>query len=69
MVCGPAEKKEARSSAAGQLGGWHSSKLASPHSLNWHGAHHVRQRSVLEGPVANCKNGLSSRGTDEGHLA
>ena len=43
MASEPTEKKEARSSAARQLGGRHPSKLASPHSLNWHGAHQVRQ--------------------------
>ena len=36
-------KMEARLLPAGQLGDRHPSKLASPHSLNWHGAHQVRQ--------------------------
>ena len=40
---GPLKNKEVRSSAAGQFGGRYPSKLASPHSLNWHGAHQVHQ--------------------------
>ena len=43
MASGPAERREARSSAAGQLDERHPSKLAYPHSLNWHGAYQVRQ--------------------------
>ena len=55
-------KKEARSSAAGQLGERHLSKLMSPHPLNWHGSYQVRQWTVVEGTVDNVKNGVSARG-------
>ena len=62
MASWPAERREARSSAAGQLGERHPSKFASPHSLNWLGSYQVRQWPVVEGPVDNVKNGESARG-------
>ena len=51
MASRPPEKKEVLSSAAGQLGEWHPSKLTSPHSLNWHGVYQVRQWPVVEGSI------------------
>ena len=43
MASWPVEKKEVRSSAAGQLGGRQPSKLMFPHSLNRHGEYQVHQ--------------------------
>ena len=51
MVSQPAEKKEAFSSAARQLGEWHPSRLMSSHSFNWQSMYQVCQRLVVEGSI------------------